>query len=49
MLYAISDWDNAYANGPNIPGGERWPALWTDISGPFRERMQAEGRAKYST
>ena len=27
MLHTIQDWDNAYANGPNIPGGERWPGL----------------------
>ena len=28
IFHQISDWNDAYANGPNIPGGERWPALF---------------------
>lgn len=46
MLYAITDWDNAYANGPNIPGGERWPAAWVEPARAFRAAMGAEGRAR---
>lgn len=46
MLYAITDWDNAYANGPNIPGGDRWPALWVEPARAYRAAMQAEGRAR---
>jgi acetyl esterase/lipase len=46
MLYAISDWDNAYANGPNIPGGERWPAAWVEPARAYREAMLAHGRAR---
>lgn len=46
MLYAISDWDNAYANGPNIPGGERWPAAWVEPAKVYRDRMSASGRAR---
>jgi len=46
MLYAIEDWDNAYANGPNIPGGERWPAAWVEPAKTFREAMTAQGRAR---
>lgn len=45
MLYAIDDWDNAYANGPNIPGGERWPAAWVEPAKRFRDGMLAKGRA----
>jgi len=42
----IFDWNDAYANGVNIPGGDRWPSLWADVSGPFREHMAIEGRAQ---
>ena len=28
IFHQISDWNDAYANGPNIPGGERWPEAW---------------------
>lgn len=42
----IEDWDNAYANGPNIPGGERWPQAWVAPARAFRERLSASGRAK---
>jgi len=46
MLYAVKDWDNAYANGPNIPGGERWPGLWVAPSQAYRAEMAGQGRAK---
>ena len=46
MLYAITDWDNAYANGPNIPGGERWPAAWVEPARAYRTSMSSEGRAR---
>ena len=46
MLHAITDWDDAYANGPNIPGGERWPAAWVAPAAAFRQRLAAEGRAR---
>jgi arylformamidase len=46
MLYAIEDWDNAYANGPNIPGGERWPAAWVEPAKGFRDAMTGKGRAQ---
>ncbi len=46
MLHAIRDWDDAYANGPNIPGGERWPALWVQPAQDFRARLLAEHRAR---
>jgi arylformamidase len=44
---AISDWDDAYANGPNIPGGDRWPAAWVEPAQRFRESLSASGRARF--
>ncbi|MGJ5038538.1 alpha/beta hydrolase [Bradyrhizobium sp. HKCCYLRH3059] len=46
MLYAVKDWDNAYANGPNIAGGERWPGLWVAPAESYRADMVGQGRAK---
>lgn len=42
----ITDWDDAYANGPNIPGGDRWPAAWLEPARAYREAMSAAGRAR---
>lgn len=42
----IADWDDAYANGPNIPGGDRWPAAWVEPARAYREDMAAAGRAR---
>ncbi len=44
--HRISNWDDAYANGVNIPGGDRWPAAWVEPAKNFRERLEAAGRAK---
>ena len=41
MLYAVEDWNDAYANGANIPGGERWPGAWVEPARAFRERAEA--------
>lgn len=47
MIYHhIEDWDDAYANGANIPQGERWPGLWVEPAKRFRERLDAQGRAR---
>lgn len=46
IFHRITDWDDAYANAPNIPRGEEWPQRWADLSGPFRARMEAAGRAR---
>jgi hypothetical protein len=46
MLHGIDDWDDAYANGPNIPRGERWPEAWVKPAAAFRERLSAESRAR---
>jgi len=42
----IADWDDAYANGPNIPGGDRWPAAWVEPARAYREEMAAAGRVR---
>ncbi|TIV49897.1 MAG: alpha/beta hydrolase, partial [Mesorhizobium sp.] len=42
----IVDWDDAYANGANIVGGDRWPAAWDGPAQAFRERLSAQGRAR---
>lgn len=40
----IADWDDAYANFPNVPRSERWPEAWVEPSRAYRERLAAEGR-----
>lgn len=42
----ITDWDDAYANGPNIPGGERWPEAWVAPARAYRKTLEAAGRAE---
>jgi acetyl esterase/lipase len=42
----ITDWDNAYANGPNIPGGDRWPAAWVEPAQAFRDALSSTRRAR---
>ena len=44
--HRIEDWDDAYANGANIPQGDRWPGAWVEPAKAFRDRLQAEGRAR---
>src|SRR3546814_8414625 len=39
MRHRITDWNDAYANDPNIPGGERWPALWVEPARHYRETL----------
>jgi len=46
ILHRVDDWDDAYANGANIPGGERWPQAWVGPARAYRETMQAAGRAR---
>ncbi len=36
------DWDNAYANIANIPGGEEFPAMWLERSSGFRDGMATD-------
>jgi arylformamidase len=44
-FHQISDWNDAYANGPNIPGGERWPVAWVQPAEAYRDELGASGRA----
>jgi len=44
--YRVGDWNDAYDNGGNIPGGERWPAAWIEPARLLRERLAAAGRAR---
>ncbi|WP_254634062.1 alpha/beta hydrolase [Mesorhizobium sp. GbtcB19] len=46
VAHRIADWDNAYANGANIAGGDRWPAAWDGPAQAFREKLLVEGRAR---
>ncbi len=42
----ITDWDNAYTNGANIAGGDRWPAAWVEPAQSFREALSTADRAQ---
>lgn len=42
----IINWDDAYTNGANIPGGDRWPAAWVAPARAFRDRLAQLGRAR---
>ncbi|PWK76836.1 alpha/beta hydrolase [Aminobacter sp. AP02] len=46
LEHHIADWDNAYTNGANIAGGDRWPAAWVGPAQAFRDAQFAAGRAK---
>ncbi|MGK6314391.1 alpha/beta hydrolase [Neorhizobium sp. DT-125] len=46
MRHRINDWDNAYANGINIPQGDRWPGAWVEPARLYREELATAGRAK---
>jgi hypothetical protein len=47
MIYhRISDWDNAYSNGANIPGSSAWPNAWAEPAKAYRETMLAVDRAE---
>lgn len=45
ILHQISDWNDAYANGANIPGGDRWPAAWVQPAQGYRDELLGSGRA----
>jgi acetyl esterase/lipase len=35
--FAVSDWDDAYENGRNIPSGSDWPGVWVTPAQAFRD------------
>lgn len=42
MLYHVTDWDDAYANGPHIQGGDGYPARWIAAAAEFRDTHPPE-------
>ncbi|WP_316014935.1 alpha/beta hydrolase [Roseobacter sp. HKCCA0434] len=42
----ITDWDDAYANGAHIAGGDAFPGIWAKEAEGYRARMRAEGRMR---
>lgn len=42
----ILDWDAAYTNGANIPGGGAWPAAWVEPAASYRSAMVGLGRVR---
>ena len=39
LEHRVADWDNAYANGDNIAGSNRWPAAWDAPAQAFRDTL----------
>lgn len=46
IQHRITDWDDAYSNGPHIPGGDRWPEAWVAPAQEFRAKLAHENRAE---
>ena len=42
--FAVTDWDDAYANMPNIPGGESYPDKWAGLAKAFRGEIAKTGQ-----
>lgn len=47
LLHKITDWDDAYDNGNNIPQGQNWPGLWAAAAAKFREDIEGQYTATY--
>ena len=41
VAFAVTDWDDAYENGGNIPGGADYPVAWEEPSATFRNTANA--------
>lgn len=48
ILHSVSDWDTAYANMPNIPGGENYPEIWASAAQAYRSELESKSRARLS-
>jgi acetyl esterase/lipase len=46
LVHEVADWDDAYENGGNIPGGDAYPGPWVAPAEAYRIRMQAADRAR---
>jgi acetyl esterase/lipase len=44
--FNITDWDNAYANGPNIPNGNNWPDAWVEPAARYRASAERNNSLK---
>lgn len=42
MLYRVADWDDAYANGVHIAGGDGFPSRWQAAAARFRDAHPPE-------
>ena len=40
-MFRITDWNNAYAQAANIPGGDRWPEAWVGPAKAYRDQADA--------
>ncbi len=41
--FRITDWNDAYSNGPNIPNGSHWPDAWVTPAAAYRASAEARG------
>lgn len=41
--FRITDWNDAYSNGPNIPNGSQWPDAWVTPAANYRASAEARG------
>ena len=48
-MFKITDWDDAYANAANIPGGARWPDAWVGPAKAFREQSNVRLDQSYGS
>lgn len=46
IFHQVMDWDDAYANGANIAGGDRWPGVWVEPARAFRQLLETKDRAR---
>ena len=46
MISRVSDFDDAYANAPHIPGGEGFPPTWAAAAAAFRAQAVQDGWAE---
>lgn len=46
LFRKVMDWNDAYANGPNIAGGDRYPGPWLGPAQAWRDQLTSLGRAR---
>ncbi|WP_037264803.1 alpha/beta fold hydrolase [Roseivivax halodurans] len=49
ILHQIRDWDDAYENGGNIPGGDAYPAAWVRPAEAYRAQGNVRLDIPYGT